>query len=107
MFILVSVESLPGERFAVDGLRSPINSALNIQHPPGHGSKWDCEYKSVNRNKCTICSEDCQGSALSKRALAHNGDDRFDEEKVSNVISANWQERGQSSESRPFLSFGT
>lgn len=36
MFILVSVERLQCERFVLDGLRSPVNSALNIQHPPGH-----------------------------------------------------------------------
>lgn len=39
MFILVSVEKLPHEMFVVDGLRSPINSVLNVHHPPGHGSK--------------------------------------------------------------------
>lgn len=65
------------------------------------------EYKSVNRNRYTICAEDCPGSALSKRALAHDGNDRFDEEKLCDVISVYWQERGQSSGSSPFLSFGT
>lgn len=44
MFILVSVERLLRERFAVDGLRSPINSALNIQHP------WEQMWKLQNIN---------------------------------------------------------
>lgn len=61
------------------------------------------ECKSVNQNRCTICAEHFQGSPLSLRALAHNGNDRFDEEKVCDVISVNWQERGQSSVSSPFL----
>lgn len=60
------------------------------------------EYKSVNQNRCTICAENCQGSPLSKRVLAPNGNDSFDEEKVCDVISINWQERGQSSVSSPF-----
>lgn len=44
MFVLVSVERLLHERFAVDGLRSPINSALNIQHP------WEQMWKLLNVN---------------------------------------------------------
>lgn len=61
------------------------------------------EYKCVNQNRCTICAEDFRGSPPSLRALAHNGNDRFDEEKGCDVISFNWQERGQSSVSSPFL----
>lgn len=63
------------------------------------------EYKFVNQNRCTVCAEDFQGSPLSIRVLAHNGNDRFDEEKVCDLISVNWQERGQSSVSSPFLPF--
>lgn len=60
------------------------------------------EYKSVNQNRCTICAENFQGSPLSKRVLAQNGKDSFDEEKVCDVISISCQERGQSSVSSPF-----